>query len=384
MRIIQNPEVRGILIIFLIILILGGVMAGTSGKLEQWFGITLFSGPTLEDKIVFVSGGDKSGDINVMDTDGSHRTALTDGARVLSAPAISPAGNRIAFVAMRGGQTQVFAVGANGGELEQLTSATGPKKEPSYTPDGRRLSFIASGKVYAADLNGDSPDPVLPTREEIRAAMSSSSDRREIPAYYSYAWAPDSASLAGVTRDEKDDDVLVYVPQHDHSAEAAHDEDACPQPQSWPVGKVIGFAWAAQKPVMVASVKLGQKSGLMVFDADQKRQGFVAVVDKQDFGAPALSPDGTEVVVPMKSLDKKAPSGLLKIELSSGQGGLIAEGVFENPVYSPKGDKILATIVNGKTDERDVATIDPSTGEVTQLTRDGKSFNAIWTPVSTK
>ncbi|MCE5314132.1 MAG: hypothetical protein ABFD49_08290 [Armatimonadota bacterium] len=381
MKIINNPELRGILILLLIIVVLGGVMAGTSGKLEQWFGITLFSGPRLEDKIVFVSNGD----INVMDTDGSQRSALTKSARVLSAPAVSASGNRVAFVAMRGSETQVLAVGAEGGELDQLTSATGPKKDPRYTPDGKRLSYIASGRVYVAELNGDNPDSVLPTSDEVRAAMSSTSQSREIPAYYSYAWAPDSATIAGITKDnERDEDVLMYVPHHEHSGEAGHNESECPQPQSWPLGKVNGFAWAAEKPVLVASIKVGKKSALMIFDADQKRGGLITQVEKQQFGTPAISPDGSEVAVPLKSLDKRAPSGLLKIELASGKGGIIVEGVFEDPVYSPNGDTILATIIDETADKRDIATIDAASGKMNQLTHDGHSSNAVWTPQSAK
>jgi Tol biopolymer transport system component len=382
MKIIKNPELKGIIILFIVILILGGLMAGTSGKLEQWFGVTLFSGPRLQDKIVFVSGPNGS-DIYVMDKDGSHREALTKGAGVLSTPAISSAGNEVIFVAMFGKDKQVASVGARGGELEQLTSATGPKKEPGYTPDGKRLSFIASGKVYASDLNGDNPECVLPTDEEIHAAMSSSSESREIPAYYSYAWAPDSKSLAGITKDNKDDDILVYIPQHDHSSDHSN-SGVCPQRRILAVGHVTGYSWAAEKPVLIASVNIGKKSTLLAFDIEHEQGGKIAELDKQEIGVPAISPDATVVVVPLKSINKKAPSGLFKIDLSSGQAQIIAKGIFENPVYSQDGNQVLATVVSDNGEKRDIVLIDVSKGEITQLTHDGNSFNAIWTPVSAK
>lgn len=382
MKIIKNPELRGIIILFLIILIIGGLMAGTSGKLEQWFGVTLFSGPKLQDKIVFVSGRDSS-DIYVMDTDGSHRQSLTKDAGVLSSPVITSAGNRIAFVAIFGKEKQIVSIGARGGELNQLTSATGPKKQPAYTPDGKRLSFIASGKVYASDLNGDSPECVLPTDEEIHAAMSSTAESREIPAYYSYAWAPDSKSLAGVTKDDKDNDILVYVPYHDHSNDQSH-AGVCPQRRILAAGQVIGYSWSAQKPVIVATVTIKKKDTLLVFDIEHEQGGKILETDQQNLGTPAISPDASAIIVPIKSTNKKASSGLLKIDLRSGQAGIIAKGIFENPVYSQDGSKVLATVISSDGEKRDIAVIDISSGEVTQLTHDGNSFNAIWTPVSAK
>ncbi|MEN6358396.1 MAG: hypothetical protein ABFD83_15085 [Armatimonadota bacterium] len=382
MKIIKNPELKGIITLFFIILILGALMAGTSGKLEQWFGITLFSGPCLQDKIVFVSGRDGS-DIYVMDKDGSNRKALTKGAGVLSFPAISPTGNRIVFVAMLGQEKQVVSVGARGGELNQLTSATGPKKEPGYTPDGKRLSFIASGRVYTADLNGDSPECVLPTDAEIHGAMSSTTESREIPAYYSYAWAPDGESIAGVTKDAADNDMLVYIPHHDHSGEDSHG-GVCPQRQILAAGQIAGYSWAAKKPVLAASVKIKKKSLLLIFDIEHKQGGKIWDTEKQELGVPTISPDGSEAVVPLISTGKKAPSGLLKIDLRSGQAGIIGEGVFESLVYSTDGNTILATLVHDNGDKRDIVLISPSSGKVTRLTRDGKSFNAIWTPISAK
>ncbi|MCE5323048.1 hypothetical protein LLG46_07010 [bacterium] len=380
MKIIKNPELKGILTLCLIIILLGAFMAGISGKLEQWFGITLFSGPRLQDKIVFVSGRDGS-DIYVMDTDGSNRKALTDGAKVLSYPAISATGNRIAFVAMVGNEKQVVCVGARGGELDLLTSATGPKKEPRYTPDGKQLSFIASGRVYAADLNGDKPECVLPTDAEIHAAMSSTTESREIPAYYSYAWAPDSESIAGVTKDAADNDTLVYVPHHDHAGEDAH-KGVCPQRQVLAAGQVTGYSWAAEKPLLTASVKIGKKNILLIFDLERNQGGTVWSSEKQELGFPAISADETEVIVPLKSTTKTASSGLLKIDLRSGQAGIIANGIFERPAFSPDDGTILATMVSDNGEKRDIVLIDPTSGELTQLTHDGRSSNAIWTPMS--
>jgi len=380
MKIIKNPELKGILVLFFIILCFGAIMAGTSGKLEQWFGLTIFSGPQLLDRIVFVSDGK----INVIDIDGSNRSALPAEAEVLSAPAISALGNRIAFVTMMDKEKQVVSIGAKGDDLELLTSATGPKKEPQYTPDGKRFSFIASGKVYAADLNGDNPETVLPTSEEIRAVMSSASESREIPAYLSYAWACDSKTLAGVVKDQDDNEILAYIPHHDHSGEHANPGGACPERKVLAMGKIAGYSWAASKPVLVASVSMDKKSGLVLFDGEAEKGGLAATLEKQEFGSPAISPEADEVIVPLKSRDKEAPSGLLRLDLKSGKGGIIAQGIFKNPKYSPEGNMVVATKIDDESEKPDVVLINLSSGEVKQLTRDGKSHDPIWTPASEK
>jgi hypothetical protein len=119
MSIIKNPEARGILVLILIIAVVAFVMMTTTGKLEQWFGITLFSGPRAFDKIVFVSDRTGTREIWIMNTDGSGQKQLTENARVVSAPAISPMGNRIAFVGSVGNAKQVFSVGTEGGARVQ-------------------------------------------------------------------------------------------------------------------------------------------------------------------------------------------------------------------------------------------------------------------------
>ncbi|MCE5197566.1 MAG: hypothetical protein ABFD54_04145 [Armatimonadota bacterium] len=382
MRLFKNPELRGIVMLSLIILILGGVLAASTGKLEQWFNITLFSGPKVLDKIIFVSDRSGSNEIYLMDLDGSNQKQLTQHADVDSVPSISLSGNHIAYIGKFRGQEQVLSIGAAGGNPEQLTSATGPKKQPCYTPDGKRLSFIASGKLYVADLNGDNPSPVLPTEHEIHSAMSSTAESRDIPAYFSYAWSPDGQGVSGVTRDHENHEILAYIPKHDSESEGEHGAGQAPPRSDLPVDRVIGYSWAAAKRVMCASLMMGKKSALFIIDDENKRQGTLATVERQEFGRPCLSPDATMLVVPVKSKDKKNPNVLLKVDLQSGQGMPIAKGLFENPCYSPSGDQVMATMLHdGK---RDIVVVDPADGQLKQLTKDGGSFDAIWSPVSEK
>lgn len=397
MRLLRNPELRGILVLVLVILVIGAALAAVTGRLEMWFNIPWLSGPRLTDSIVFVSGPPDSGDLWVMGTDGSDRRRLTTGAKVLGAPAVSAAGNRIAFVGVGESQSQVLSTGAAGGEPSALTAGGVPKRKPGYSPDGRRLSYIAAGKVYVADLDGGNPSPVLPTREELHATVMS---RSKIPTYSDYAWGPDSRSMAAVTRDAEGSDSLTYLADLRGEAlslaSAALDAEGkgvvviLPEPDSQPVAlmplepadrlRIEGLGWASDQPLLAAVLVAGENSVALVFDAGQKQIRPVFAIQKQKLGALAVSPDGGQAMVCLASADPDRPGGLLRLDLESGEAALIARGVFDHPCYSPDGSEVLVTIIEGA--KRDVAAIDVSSGDVRRLTNDGGSSHAVWSPMS--
>lgn len=399
MAIIRNPELRGILVILLIVAVLGGALMAATGKLEQWFGITWLSGPRALDSIIYVSGNSGSADLRIMDTDGANMRPLTSGAHVTSGPAISPRGNRIAFVGMKDFQSQVFAVGGKGGDPVQLTGSTASKSEPGYSPDGKSLSFIAAGKVYVADLNGEGLDPVLPTGEELHTAML---ERGNLPAYTRYAWSPDGLGLAGVTRDPQENDSLVYLPELKEkgvnllavaSSEAGNKAlvfvpNAGQQPAAlMPVSsggrlRIKGISFAANKPRLAISLAVDKTAIVLLFDASEGATQPVVAVPGQEIGAPAVSPDGSSIAAPVKPLGENGKPALVVFPAGGGDPQALAEGTFEDLSYSPDGDRILATRVTGK--KRNIVVIDSSSGEVTALTRDGASSRPIWTPVSKK
>lgn len=403
MSIFRSPELRGILGLIVVIAVVGVVFAAATGKLEQWFGITIFAGPRALDKIIFVSDSSGTSEIFMMNTDGSGRRQLTKDMQVFSDPAISPLGNRVVFVgrykSRESGQAQdqVFAVGIGGGTPIRLTSATGPKRRPAYSPDGKKLSFIASGKVYIAEPDGDNPEPVLPTEKELHAAIANPLLRNRAPTYSDYCWQRNSQGILGVTEDSEGHDIVVYLRE-------PHGEvnplppcsmiDRLLQDANMPELRITsdeplritGIGWASEADVFAVCVAVRKSSFLLAFEITDGKLGLRGFkpFEGEVLGRPALLPDGSEMVVPTRSLDGKSASGILTVNLESGQTYVVASGLFENPSYSPKGDKILATRLSKDGKSRDVVTIEISSGKVKQLTNDGKSYNAIWSPASKK
>ncbi len=163
-------------------------------------------------KIAYLShvgrSADLTGELSVVDADGSHRTVLThdgvfrvaldvspdgtkiayayvrpaDASRVIAVaaadgsgahdvgdgdqPAWSPDGTRVAFVRGAQGSRQVYVMDADGGNVRQLTQ--GPEStQPAWSPDGTRIAYVADGisivnadgsDAHALGVRGSAPD----------------------------------------------------------------------------------------------------------------------------------------------------------------------------------------------------------------------------------
>lgn len=67
---------------------------------------------------------------------------LTTGEGSSFAPAWSPNGSKIAFLSSRSGRVNVWQMGAEGGEAEQLTDEIGLVTLFKWSPDGHRIAFL--------------------------------------------------------------------------------------------------------------------------------------------------------------------------------------------------------------------------------------------------
>jgi len=147
--------------------------------------------------------------------------------------------------------------------------------------------------------------------------------------------------------------------------------------------RISGIAWAADEPVLAASMNVGADGLLVVFDADEEAV-FVVPFKAERIGKPAVSPDGSDVAVPVAPNveEESGRRGIAVVSLTLQTANVIAEGHFENPAYSPGGDAILATLVEYDGKQRNIVSIDPAGGKVKRLTSDGGSSDAAWTPAS--
>lgn len=101
-----------------------------------------------------------------------------------SNPAVSPDGNRIAFISADPGDpaNQVFVVNADGTGRRKVTTDSPGKTEPAWSPDGTRIAYVAADDIWSIGAGGGTP---------LRLTAD--------PAVETYpAWSPDGTRIAFV------------------------------------------------------------------------------------------------------------------------------------------------------------------------------------------
>ena len=83
-------------------------------------------------------------DIWAVNADGTGLTQLTNDAAVERTVAWSPNGRELVYSATVGGQDDVFKLNVGRGTISRLTSGSGANVSPSFSPDGRNIVFAST------------------------------------------------------------------------------------------------------------------------------------------------------------------------------------------------------------------------------------------------
>jgi len=105
--------------------------------------LTAPGGGTGGARLAYVAERDGNWDIWVTTLDGGEPRRLTDDPAMDWAPAWSPDGSRLAFVSDRGGRNQIYLVRADGADVRPLTAFPQGAESPCWSPDGFWLAFVA-------------------------------------------------------------------------------------------------------------------------------------------------------------------------------------------------------------------------------------------------
>ncbi|MCB9752580.1 MAG: PD40 domain-containing protein [Myxococcales bacterium] len=116
---------------------------------------------------------------------------LTDNLEGNFEPAVSPDGQRIAFVSSRDGDAELYLMQADGSRPHRLTNRPGDDTAPSWSPDGRALAFTRAdadgSRVFLLALEGAD---VAGEPRPLRSSAPARGEDRDV------SWSPDGARIA--------------------------------------------------------------------------------------------------------------------------------------------------------------------------------------------
>lgn len=292
-------------------------------------------GPTAVNRIAYV---DNHNNIQVVDSAGAHRVALTTDAtgtdRVYLFPTWSPDSRRVAFVGVSGQadshQAGLYTAPADGGSRAAVFTST--TQTPFYlywAPDSQWIGFLAQAGDSMALMLGQS-DGQASARE-----LGTGSP-------YYWAWSPDSQRLlvhvGGSARDAQDAQLVILQRDQPGPSEALKSAPASFEaPQFSPDGQHALFAGT------------DGSSGDSLFLADAQGNQARALLPYQGNIAFAWSPDGKEIASIVTAGDAGLPN-YGPVWVSDTDGGNRRQVTQDDALafyWSPQSDAIAFLTVAG-------------------------------------
>ncbi len=289
------------------------------------------------------------------------------------APAWSPDGNYVAYVALRSGNYGIYRKASDGqGTEELLYKLPGVGTITDWSMDGKYLNFFATdlsgGTLFALPLEaqGDrKPIEVVKSPKQIQGGR----------------FSPDNRFIAYFSNESGRNE--VYVRPFDPSAGAGGQA-----PQQWQIsdqgaagmafwrkdGKELNYL-AADRGIVAVSI-----STEPAFEAGKPKLVFRPSEEIQiSPGTASISRDAERFVIAVP------PPRLRQLTILDRQGKVVKAigepGVYGQPGLSPDGTRIVATRNDPKTGNLDIWTWDIATGKGYAITNSvWPDFSPIWSP----
>ncbi len=131
--------------------------------------------------------------IYVMNADGSHQRALTQGSTDDRHPFWMPDGKAILFDSSDGNQSEIWMVNVADGSRKQITHIGGLANFPSVSPDGQHIAFYVYQNetldLWTARLDGSGAT-------QLTHGLASAANNQCTFACHQAAWSPDNRTIA--------------------------------------------------------------------------------------------------------------------------------------------------------------------------------------------
>lgn len=267
---------------------------------------------------------------------------------------------QIIFDSNRSGNTEIYAINADGSGLQQLTHSGGEgrySRLPDWSPDGKKVVFqsyregdIEPG-IYVMDANGTNIQRITPDNYQ-----------DESP-----AWSPDGKKIAfASTREGKDRIYMIDADGLNLKRVTQHDGDAF-HPAWSPDGERLAFCSNVSNREGTWDIYTMKADG-----SDVQRLTHVTGERIANQG-PAWSPDGKKIVFDSK-LDGNFEIYMINIDGTSLKQLTQHEKIDARPCWSPDGKKITfhstrdVTFEENKWNEFEIYVMDVDGTNIQRLT----------------
>lgn len=234
--------------------------------------------------IVFESDRDGDSEIYLMDIEGGNVVQLTHNTATDSDPSWSPDGKKIVFTSNRDGNENVYIMDANGKNQRELTKYRLSDYGPSWSPDGKRIAYTSyrhkNIDIYIMDADG---------KNSRRLTYSPGEDS-------SPSWSSDGKKIVFESMREGYSEIYTMDNEGENIKRLTHNNVMDIEPSWSPDGKTIAFTSQREGDIV---------SKIYLMGIDGKNQGrLTSKEDYTDFSLsenycesnPSWSPDGRKIV----------------------------------------------------------------------------------------